>query len=98
MGDWDIIQAELDSAEREQQVISDLAARIIAAQFYDSQSTALYALSSTGAITDDCDIEIRTAAAHTTRSEEQRALQALTAYCTHRTDKGPQRHWPALRW
>lgn len=98
MGDWDIIRAELDSAEREQRIISDLAARIIASQFYDSQSAALYALSSTGAIPDDCDIEIRAAAANSTRSEEQRALKALTTYCTDRSDKSPQAHWSDLTW
>ncbi|WP_433456583.1 hypothetical protein ACQPXS_47275 (plasmid) [Streptomyces sp. CA-142005] len=98
MGDWDIIRAELDAAERERRVISDLVARIIASQFYDSQSAALYALSSTGTVEDGWDLEIRTATAHATGPDEQRALEALTTYCTHRTDKGPQPHWSALRW
>ncbi|MEU5524781.1 hypothetical protein ABZ759_30015 [Streptomyces sp. NPDC047860] len=98
MGDWDIIRSELDTAEHEQRVISDLAARIIATQFYDSQSSPIYALSSTGTITDDCITEIRTAAEHAPAPDEQRALEALIAYCTRRTDRGPQRHWSALRW
>ncbi|MEU6656298.1 hypothetical protein ABZ904_44970 [Streptomyces sp. NPDC046900] len=98
MGDWDIIRAELDAAEREHRVISDLVARIIASQFYDSQSAALYALSSTGTIQDGWDLEIRAATADVTGTDEQSALEALTAYCAHRADKGAQPHWTDLTW
>ncbi|MET8957046.1 hypothetical protein [Streptomyces sp. NPDC004533] len=98
MGDWDIIRAELDAAECEQRTISDLAARVIATQFHGGQSSALYALSSTGAITDGWDSEIRSATSQIHEYQERRALGALGTYCTRRRDKGPQPSWSALRW
>ncbi|MBL3668433.1 hypothetical protein JL475_21040 [Streptomyces sp. M2CJ-2] len=98
MGDWDIIRAELDAAEREQRTISDLAARVIATQFYGGQSSALYALSSTGTITDGWDSEIHTATTHSHEYRERRALEALAAYCKRRPDKGRRPNWSALRW
>lgn len=98
MGDWDIIRAELDAAEREQRAISDLAARVIATQFYGGQSSALYALSSTGAITEGWDNEIRIATRRSDESQERRALEALSAYCQRRRDKSRQPNWSALRW
>lgn len=98
MGDWDIIRAELDASEREHRVISHLVARIVASQFYDSQSAALYALSSTGTIHEGWDLEVRAAIAHAPGPDEQRALEALATYCAHRVDKGPQPHWAELTW
>lgn len=98
MGDLDIIGTELDAAEREQRTISDLAARVIATQFHGGQSSALYALSSTGAITDGWDSEIRAATTDSDEYQEHRALNALAAYCEHRRDKGSQPNWSALRW
>jgi hypothetical protein len=98
MGDWDIIRAELDAAESEQRTISDLAARVIATQFHGGQSSALYALSSTGTITDGWDSEIRTVTTHSDDHQERRALEALATYCKRRQDKGRQPNWSALRW
>lgn len=98
MGDWDVIRAELDAAEREARTISDLAARVIATQFHGGQSSALYALSSTGSISDGWDSEVRIAITHSDEYQERRALEALAAYCERRRDKCRQPNWSTLRW
>jgi hypothetical protein len=98
MGDWDVIRAELDAAAREQRVLSDLAARVIATQYYQHQSSSLYALASTGAITDGWNTEIRAAAAHAEHDDERQALDALEAYCAQRPDKDHQAGWSSLSW
>lgn len=98
MGDWDIINTELDAAEREKRTVSDLVARVIATQFHGGQPSALYAFSSTGIIEDHLDDEIHAAIQDSNEDEERRALEALDTYCKGRSDKSRQAGWSTLRW
>lgn len=98
MGDWELINTELDAAEREQRTISDLAARVIATQFHSGQSSALYAFSSTGIIEDYLGDEIHESIQDSDEEEERRALEAFNTYCAGRSDKSRQAGWSHLRW
>jgi hypothetical protein len=77
--------------------ISDLQARVLAHAWHGGQGTALYSLTSTGAIRPDVFSELRDELTEPRRPGEEAELVALLAYCEHHDERGPVDGWAALR-
>lgn len=85
-------------------IITDLAARKIATDWHGGQQSALYALSSTGAIAEGAEAELnreiiynRDTQQHTICTECQR-LADLLAYVLYHGIRGSQPNWSELHW
>ena len=89
-------------------MISDLEARKIASEWHSGQTSALYALSSTGAILDHVDTANELtdlAREESNRPTDQRNDPAsftnlinLRTYVRRHGNRGPQDHWSNLTW
>ncbi len=86
---WDerVIHHGIQTAVAEERPIDNRTARYIASQFHGGQASALYALASSGAITDEVMGEL----VHETPA--QAWIDALIAYCASRSDPGPVAGW-----
>ncbi|MGA4948639.1 hypothetical protein [Streptomyces lydicamycinicus] len=95
------------------EIISDLEAREISADWHTGQWSAVYALTSSGAITGEIELEVQAEVKElTTESErtktgrirsaeirhEVERLQSLLAYVSHHGERGPQDGWSGLTW
>lgn len=80
-------------------LMSDACARVVAMQWHGGQSSALYALGSSGAITDDAFGEICAELRPVQEARDldgQQALGALLTYVAERGERGPVDGWAAL--
>lgn len=95
MSDEQAVMAELDALTGDA-VISDACARVIASQWHSGQWSPLYALQSSGAITDGAAAEVSDAGASTSVPAEQAALRELGRYIDHHGARGPVDGWSSL--
>lgn len=87
MSDLDKIIAHLDSLP-DGALMSDACARMVAMQWHTGQSSALYALGSSGAITDGAFGEICAALRPEQEARNAEGQHALTALLTYVCEKG----------
>ena len=93
---WDerVIREGIEAALAEERAIDDRTARYIAGQLHGGQQTGLYALASSGAITDTVVGELVSE-----RLDQEPGVRgwidALIAYCAQRPDPGPVEGWVA---
>jgi hypothetical protein len=82
--------------------IAHRTARRIASQWYDSQGSALYALSSSGALdphrTHDIEGEINHCISHEQCPHERFELTRLRDYVNHHKPRGPVPAWSKMPW
>jgi len=91
---WDerVIHDGIQAAGAEDRPIDNRTARYIAGQLHSGQASALYALASSGAITDEVMGElVHERTVQTT--PVQVWIDALIAYCVQRPDHGPVEGW-----
>lgn len=96
--DEELIYQELARAAEAGDGISDAGARVIASQFHDGQTSALYSLASTGALDRD-ELERELATNRREYHDNPRVLawlDALDAYVTHRDESETVAGWSDL--
>lgn len=93
-----IINASVQEALEKKTIISDAAARMIAAQWHGGQSSALYSFVSTGAVDrEELTRELDSNLNDENTNDDGRAwLLTLKAYLEARTDVGPVKGWHKL--
>jgi hypothetical protein len=79
-------------------IISDTVAREYASYWHSGQPTALYALSSTGTISNETVDEINADIKIQTGPDGLRELYELRDYCQYHGIRGPQDGWSKLTW
>src|SRR5690242_709489 len=91
---WDerIIREGLEAAQRGEREIDDRTARYIAGQLHGGQASALYALTSSGAIVEE-EVYSELEATGEQLPAVRRWTEALAAYCRARPDKRPVLGW-----
>jgi hypothetical protein len=96
--DEQLIEQELELAAIEKRTITDAAARVIASQLHGGETSALYSLSSAGAIDED---GLAHELAHLKNDRDMpvevgRWLEALESYAMHRESTAPVEDWHKL--
>jgi hypothetical protein len=79
-------------------IMSDALAREHASYWHDGQFSALYALSSTGTISNETVDEINENIKVQTGPDGLAELYSLRDYCQYHGIRGPQKGWSDLRW
>jgi hypothetical protein len=98
MSDQDIIRHGVAMAEAENREIDDLTAKVIASQWHSGQTSALYALASSGAIVhNDVWGEVHDSY-NTASAEDRKALDFLGTYLLLAGVRGPLSSWDDLTW
>ncbi|EON33770.1 hypothetical protein GTC6_05367 [Gordonia terrae C-6] len=97
--DEELIERSIDRALETEQRIDDATAKVIASMLHSGQFTALYALSSSGAIShrlaDELDLEHRLSIQQNA-PEIRRWVEQLQAYVQGRESHDPVEGWPQL--
>jgi hypothetical protein len=77
-------------------LMSDACARMVAVLWHGGQSSALYALGSSGAITEDAGHELREQDRAKLSPGDRAELDALLTYVEHHGVRGPVAGWASL--
>ncbi|UNQ40936.1 hypothetical protein MPC38_06710 [Prescottella equi] len=99
LSDVDLVILEVAQANEQKRPISDAGARVIASMLHNGQGSAMYALSSSGAILEGLDGEIsrdEVMANTADLLEIQRWAGELRTYVEQREDHGPVEGWHKL--
>lgn len=96
LSDEQLIHHHITEALREDRPIDHATARCIATQLHGGQASALYALASSGAVTDGLHRELDTWRRDDTPVEVEPWLDALDEYLNSREDAGPIEDWHQL--
>lgn len=99
LSDVDLVILEVAQALEQKRPISDAGARVIASMLHNGQGSAMYALSSSGAILEALDAEIaldEVIAGNSDNLEIETWAKQLRTYMEHREDHGPVEGWHNL--